>query len=77
MLQRRTLVARRILRVLAPLTVSRIVLVMYREGTSVDTVTIHPVLWGYKLQAIDVCTLRSLYLRLTYQHASGQCRRPL
>src|SRR5262249_30559760 len=41
-----------------------------REDASVDTCTIHPVLCGYKLQAIDVCTLRSLYLRLAYQHAS-------
>jgi hypothetical protein len=60
-----------ILQALAPLVVSLIAPGRVgREGASVDTCTIHPVLCGYKLQAIDVCTLRSLYLRLTYQHAS-------
>ena len=59
-----------ILRALVPLVVPLIAPVVWGEGASVDTCAIHPVLCGHKLQAIDVCTLRSLYLRLAYQHAS-------
>jgi hypothetical protein len=42
----------------------------FLKRASVDILTIHPVLCGHKIQAIDVCMLCSLYLQLTYHHVN-------